>query len=228
MRHRTDTHDNCVPAIMPGRRSYWLQTLFVFVIMLAAVGHNSAFAQQWPFELWHEGKIVLLEGDTLKGLVKYDLQQDMVQYSLSDKKTEAFTARKVLYFEIFDQSVRRYRQFFALPYTTPSQYKAPVFFELLEEGKMTLMAREALEYRTYNSMYYMGGAYSRQVLVYKYFLLEENGEIAEFSGSKNDLLDLMGKKSEEVEKYVKTNHLKYDDKYDLARIVAYYNSLFGT
>jgi hypothetical protein len=196
--------------------------------MLVAGGQNCAFAQKWPFELWHEGKIVLLEGDTLKGLVKYDLQQDMVQYSLSDKKTEAFTARKVLYFEIFDQTVRRYRQFFALPYTTPSQYKAPVFFELLEEGKMTLLAREALEYRTYNSMYYMGAAYSRQVLVYKYFFLEENGNIVEFNGNKNDLLDLMGKKSEEVEKYAKANHLKFDDKYDLARIVAYYNSLFGT
>ena len=45
--------------------------------------------------------------------------------------------------------------------------------------------------------------------------------------NKNDLLDLMGKRSEEVEKYAKTNRLKFDDKYDLARIVAYYNSLFG-
>lgn len=205
-----------------------LRYAWVIGFLLLSACFTSASAQQWPFELWHEGKIVLLEGDTLKGLVKYDLQQDLVQYSINDKKTEAFTARKVLFFEIFDQTVRRYRQFFALPFTTPSQYKAPVFFELLEEGKMTLLARESLEYRTYNSMYYMGAAYSRQVLVYKYFFLGETGEIVEFNGNKNDLLDLMGKKSEDVEKYVKANRLKYDDKYDLAKIVAYYNSLFGT
>jgi hypothetical protein len=186
-----------------------------------------AKAQDWPFELWHDGKIVLLEGDTLKGLVKYDLQQDLVQYNLPDKKIEVFTARKVLFFEIFDNTVHKYRQFFALPFTTPSNYRAPIFFELLEEGKMTLLAREALEYRTYNSSYYLG-SYSRLELVNKYFFMNEDGTITEFNGNRNDLIDLMGKKGEDVEKYIKANRLKYEDKYDFAKIVAYYNSLFGT
>jgi hypothetical protein len=72
------------------------------------------------------------------------------------------------------------------------------------------------------------GSYTRLVLVYKYFFLDEKGNINEFTGNKNDLLDMMKNKSEEVEKYIRTNRLKYDDKYDFARIVAYYNSLFGT
>ncbi|MFZ6010583.1 MAG: hypothetical protein ACOYXT_09565, partial [Bacteroidota bacterium] len=132
----------------------------------------------------------------------------------------------VLFFEIFDSSVHKYRQFYALPFATASGYRAPVFFELLEEGKMTLLTREALEYKTYNSPYYIG-SYSRLVLVNKYFFMQENGDIEEFTGNKNDLLNLMGKKSEEVEKYIKSHRLRFDDKYDLARIVAYYNSLFG-
>ncbi|HEX6227270.1 MAG TPA: hypothetical protein VFZ52_22795 [Chryseolinea sp.] len=184
-------------------------------------------AQQFPSDLWHEGKIVLLEGDTLKGNVKYDLQQDLVQYGIADQRTTAFSARKVLFFEIYDNSVRKYRQFFALPFTTTAGYRAPVFFELLEEGKMTLLSRESVEYRTYSSPYYMG-SYSRLVLVYKYYFLDEKGNILEFTGNKNDLLNLMNKKSDEVEKYIKANKLRYDDKYDFAKIVAYYNSLFGT
>jgi hypothetical protein len=188
---------------------------------------GASIAQNWPFELWHEGKVVLLTGDTLTGLVKYDLQQDLVQYNLPDKKTEAYTARKVLFFEIFDGTVHRYRQFFALPFSTTGNYKAPVFFELLEEGKMTLLSREGIEYRTYNSPYYVG-SYTRQVLVYKYFFLEENGTITEFVGNKSDLLNMMGRRSEDVEKYMKANRLKVDDRYDFVRIVAYYNSLFGT
>lgn len=187
----------------------------------------SVVAQQFPSDLWHEGKIILLEGDTLKGNIKYDLQQDLVQYGVADQRTTAFSARKVLFFEIFDTSVRKYRQFFALPFTTTSGYRAPVFFELLEEGKMTLLSRESVEYRTYSSPYYMG-SYSRLVLVYKYYFLDEKGNITEFTGNKNDLLNLMNKKSEEVEKYIKANKLRYDDKYDFAKIVAYYNSLFGT
>ncbi len=197
--------------------------VFVLLFFLSA----PVVAQQFPSDLWHEGKIILLEGDTLKGNIKYDLQQDLVQYGIADQRTTAFSARKVLFFEIFDTSVRKYRQFFALPFTTTSGYKAPVFFELLEEGKMTLLSRESVEYRTYSSPYYMG-SYSRLVLVYKYYFLDEKGNISEFTGNKNDLLDLMNKKSDEVERYIKANKLKFDDKYDFARIVAYYNSLFGT
>lgn len=187
----------------------------------------SVSAQQFPSDYWHEGKVVLLEGDTLRGNIKYDLQQDLIQYNVANENVTAYSARKVLFFEIFDNSVRRYRQFFALPFSSVSGYRVPVFFELLEEGKMTLLSRESIEYRTYNSPYYMG-SYSRLVLIYKYYFLDEKGNINEFTGNKSDLLELMNKKQEEVEKYMKANKLRYDDKYDLARIVAYYNSLFGS
>lgn len=197
--------------------------LFLLVVVIIALP-GKIHAQQWPSELWHDGKIVLVEGDTLKGQVKYDLQQDLVQYIHRDNRTEAFSARKILFFEIFDNTVRKYRQFFALPYTNSTGYKAPVFFELLVEGKLTLLSRESIEFRTYSSPYYLG-SYSRQVLVYKYFFLDEDGNIKEFTGNKADLLDMMGKKSEDVEKYMKSNRLRYDDKYDFARIVAYYNSI---
>jgi hypothetical protein len=199
------------------------------LFLVVAIGANAQqwSSQQWPMELWHEGKIVLLTGDTLKGKIKYDLSQDLVQYNTPDQRIEAFSARKVLFFEIFDVTVHKYRQFFALPYSATSTYRTPTFFELLEEGKMTLLSREALEYRSYSSPYYVG-SYTRVVLVYKYFFLDENGDITEFIGNKNDLLDLMGPKADEVEKYMKANRLNYDEKYDFAKIIAYYNSLFGT
>lgn len=199
----------------------------VICFLLCLIATATASAQEWPFEYWHEGKVVLVTGDTLRGNVKYDLQQDLVQYEQSNTKPAVFTARKVLFFEIFDRTVNRYRTFYALPFQATQGYKTSIFFELLEEGKMTLLAREGLEYRTYSSAYYFG-SYSRQVLVYKYFFLEENGDIVEFQGNKSDLLSMMGNKSETVEKYIRSNRLKVEEKYDLAKIVAYYNSLFGT
>jgi hypothetical protein len=200
------------------------QLLLPAVILMLSFLPKLTVGQPWPSELWHDGKVVLVEGDTLKGQIKYDLQQDLIQYIYGDKRTEAFSARKILFFEIFDTSIRKYRQFFALPFTNSTGYKAPIFFELLVEGKLTLLARESIEYRTYSSPYYLG-SYSRQILVNKYFFLDEDGNINEFNGSKADLLDLMGKKADDVEKYMKTNRLRYDDKYDFARIVAYYNSI---
>lgn len=194
--------------------------------LLFVLAFHLAQAQHWPFELWHEGKIALASGDTLKGLVKYDLTQDLVQYTFRDQKAEVFTARKVLFFEIFEEAIHKYRRFYALPFTTPNGYRSTIFFELLEEGKMTLLAREFLQYKSYSSPYFVG-SYSRLVLDYKYFFLKEDATIEEFVGNKNDLLDLMGNKAEEVEKYIKANRLKVDDKQDLTRIVDYYNSLFG-
>jgi hypothetical protein len=184
---------------------------------------NLAQAQIWPFELWHEGKLVLVSGDTLKGLLKYDMQQDLVQYAITNNAApEAFTARKVLFFEIFDTSYNIYRRFFALPYSSTPGYKTPVFFELLEEGKLTLLAREFLEYRSSGSMYITG----RMVLSHKYFFMKENGDIEEFSGTKNDLFDMMGKHSDKVEKFIRANRLRFEYREDFTRIIDYYNSLF--
>jgi hypothetical protein len=196
-----------------------------FIFFFLMLVYSQSYSQEWAFELWHDGKIFLTSGDTLKGLVKYDLQQDLVQYELPDVRKDAFTARKVLYFEIFDNTVHLYRKFFALPYNATAGYKTTMFFELLADGKMTLLCREALENRSYSSPYYLG-SYTRIVLVYKYFLLKENGDIVEFTGNKNDLLKLMGKKSDDVEKYIRSNRLKFDEKPDLTNIVNYYNSLF--
>lgn len=195
------------------------------IVALLICGANT-FAQTWPFELWHEGKIVLVQGDTLTGLVKYDLAQDLVQHASKDKVAEVYSARKVTFFEIYDTTVPKYRQFFTLPFATTGAYKAPIFFELLADGKMTLLAREFLETKLVSSAYYYGPSYSKTVLSHRYFFLNEDGSIQEFTGKKNDLLDLFGKKSKEVEKYIKTNKLRFGEKEDMAKIVSFYNSLF--
>jgi hypothetical protein len=196
---------------------------FVLISFLLLFSSLASRAQVWPFELWHEGKMVLTSGDTLRGLLKYDLQQDLVQYTFNNKEAEVFTARKILFFEIFDTSVNHYRRFYALPYASSPGYETPIFFELLEEGKMTLLAREFLEYRSTGSMYVRGIL----VLSHKYFLMQENGKISDFSGKKNDLLNMMGKEGDKVDKFMKTNRLRFEYKEDFARIIDYYNSLFG-
>jgi hypothetical protein len=195
----------------------------IFFLAASCFFSIEGFAQ-WPSELWHSGKIVLNEGDTLHGLVKYDLQQDILQFSVRDQTADAYSARKVLFFEIFDETVNKYRQFFALPYENSSGYRAPIFFELLSEGKLTLLAREFLEYKMYSYPNY-SGSISRLVLTYRFFFLHEDGSIEEFTGDKKDLIDLMGKKGKQVEKYIRTNRLKFPEKLDFARIVDYYNSL---
>ncbi len=186
---------------------------------------NIALAQKFPSEFWHDGKIVLEAGDTLRGNIKYDLQSDLLQFE-KNNKLESYTARKVLFFEIFDKTVKRYRQFYSLPYSSTGGYKAPVFFELLTEGKITLLCREAIEYRSSPSSFSYYGSTNRLVLVFHFFILKDNGSIESFTGKKNDLIYLMGNKGDQVEKYMKTNKIKLDNKYQFASAVEYYNSLY--
>ena len=199
--------------------------LLAGVLMLLTM---PVFSQrEWPSELWHDGKIVLVSGDTLKGMVKYDFQQNLVQCIVNNEQAQIYTARKVLFIEIFDETVHKYRKFFVLPYSNASNYKSPVFFELLEEGNMTLLSREFLEYKTFNSAFW-GASYTQIVQTYYYYLLKEDGTIEDFRGNKNDLIALMGNKGKMVEKYIKAKRLDFDNKYHVAMIVAYYNSLAGT
>jgi hypothetical protein len=198
-----------------------MKLVLFFVVYLFSV---SSFAQTFPFDLWHEGKIVLESGDTIKGSVKYNLQ-DLLQIK-HQSRMESYSARKVVFFEIFDDFYKRYRQFYSLPYSPTGGYKSPTFFESLSEGRITVLTREKIEYRTYSSPYYGYGGYSsRMVLVNIYYLLRENGNIEEFSGRKNDWYALMGQKENDIHDYVKENKLDFDRKYDLKRIIDYYNSL---
>jgi hypothetical protein len=200
-----------------------MKRLILFFLWIISV---SAQAQQFAFELWHEGKVMLETSDTIKGLVKYDIQNDLLQVKVKDQLV-SLTARKVLAFEIFDSTVKRYRLFYSLPYSPNNTYKTPVFFELLSEGKLTLLAREKLEYRTVSSPYYYYGNYTRLVLMNLYYLLKPNGSIEDFVGKKSDWLALMENKESEVREFAKENRLDFENKYELIRIVEYYNSLFA-
>lgn len=200
-------------------KSFIILLLFLLIPLLS-------FAQTFPFEEWHDGKVVLDSGDTLKGAIKYGLD-DLLQVR-HQNKMESFSARKVLLFEFFDQGYKRYRIFYSLPYSTNGSYKSPVFFEVLTEGKITVLSREKVEYRTYGYSPFMYGSYNtRKILVNIYYLLKENGNIQDFSGKRSDWLNLMGNQGDDVLDYAKENKLDFDRKYDLKRIIDYYNSLFN-
>lgn len=191
---------------------------------------SQAFSQEFPSELWHQGKVVLVGGDTLKGKVKYDFENDLVQVDAGGA-LRTYSSKKLFYFEIFDETANSYRYFYSLPYGLQSDYEVPVLFEVLYEGKLTLLSREHLVTEnvtptTYGYYYYPPGpSYTRVKLAYSFYFLEENGTIEYYNLKKKDLLSIFGKRSKEVNQYMKKNNLKHDNLRDLVRITAYYNAI---
>ncbi|TRX61708.1 hypothetical protein FNH22_02710 [Fulvivirga sp. M361] len=198
----------------------------LIIVLLSVSG--VLFGQRFPSELWHDGYVVLIEGDTLKGQVKYDLETDLIQHKFGPQETiNTITARSLSFFEIFDGTANRYRQFYVLPYNVRIDYRAPVIFELIYEGEhLTLLSREKVEYQVTSYPYAVSGTYTRLTLVYTYYFLSPNGGIVMHTGKKNDLLWNMKRKSPQMKKFLKENKIKVDRRSDLIKVVSYYNSLF--
>jgi len=188
-----------------------------------------AFAQSFPSQLWHDGKLVLLDEDTIVGKIKYDFENDLVQINVRNT-IQTYASRKILYFEIFDEMSNNYRYFYSLPYEIQHQYEVPIIFEVLYEGELTLLAREVIvtetvpQYNTFNRPQFYN---TRARLDYKYYFLDKNGTIQLYSMKKSDLLNYMKKRSSQVKQYMRKNNLKHDQRADLFRIVAYYNTLIN-
>jgi len=205
--------------------------------VLGSIFSTMVNAQEFPSEIWHNGKVVLLSEDTITGQLKYDFQNDLVQINVQNI-LQTYSARKILYFQLYDETIKTYRHFYALPYNVQPNYKVPILFEALFEGKLSLLCREEIvtesmpNYNTYPYSYYgyPGNQYynqSRTRLKYTYFFLDQKGEIRMYNLKKNELMSFFPKYQQEVKQYIKKNKLEHDSIRDLVRLTAYYNALLG-
>lgn len=198
------------------------------IILYICFSFSVANAQNFPSDVWHDGKLITIEEDTLRGKIKYDLENDLIQIE-SQRNVYTYGSRKILYFEIFDEYFENYRYFYALPYETSNNYKVPILFEVLYEGQLTLLCREFISTETVPQYNAIGGrsVYSAYKLAYNYYFIAKDGNINQYFLRKKELLNIMKRKSPEIKQFMKNNNLKFDKRGDLVRITAYYNSLLG-
>ncbi|WKV11045.1 hypothetical protein [Marivirga harenae] len=214
----------------------FLKTVNVKVVVFCTISlflfSSTSLSQNLPQEMWHPGFIVLDSEDTLQGKIQYDFESNLVQYTTS-KTVKTFTSQKILFFKIHCQFFKRVRLIYSIPYELKGRVKTPVFFEILEEGKITLMAREYVTIennnRFGNPMYRTRGGFGRrEILTYDYFLLTDDGEIHKFSEKKKDLMPFFGKLEPQMKDYIKDKRLKVDRQGDLVIIMNYYNELVSS
>jgi len=200
------------------------------IIILLAGFLSKGLTQELPNEMWHPGVIVLNDGDSIRGNIQYDFKTNLVQLA-TEGQVKAFSSQQLLSVSFHGQYFKRFRYFYALPFSINGSVDVPVFFEILEEGPITLMSREYVVVQNnnnYNSPFYRGTPRtlnSRSILSYDYFFLTGDGRIVQYSEKKKDLLSFFGRYQNEVEKYMRKNKLRYDRQLDLIKITNYYNEL---
>jgi len=187
---------------------------------------------QFPSQIWHKGTLFLTDGSSVNGLVKYDLETNLVQ--LQEETVNTFSASNVTSFDIFDENYKGIRKFYSLPYALNGGYETPIFFEVLTQGEhIALLCREyiATDTRGINNWAGMGmnpfwgpQNVSGFRLAFTYYFLK-NGRMERYSGKKKDLFDLLPGYDEDLDLYMRKNRLEHDQRGDLLRIAAYYNEL---
>ena len=176
-------------------------------------------------EEWHEGEVVLSGGEKIRGLIKYNMDNNTIQLQAAGSNdVYALSAQKIVSFNFIDKLSEVYRQFYSLPYDIMNNnYKAPTIFEVVIQGPLTLLTREKIETRTRTFNGYR--SYSRPELIYTYYFLDNKDKISEYSGRKKDIEPFLHPTQEKVQEYIKEERLKTDRRTDLAKITIYYNQL---
>ena len=206
-----------------------MRKLYFLLLLLS----NYGLAQQFPSDIWHKGILVTNEGDTIEGDLKYDFESQSIQLD-NGETLKAFNVNNLFFFEIYDNTIRDYRQFYSLMYEVGYEYSVPVLFEMMIEGKISLLLRERIVAETnqsYFPSYYSYGimpsfsnnyGYVNKVK-YDYFFLTDDGKIHMFKGRKKDILALMEDKYTVMKEYISKTKISLKKMSDIARVVNYYN-----
>ena len=102
----------------------------------------------------------------------------------------------------------------------------PVFFEVLTEGDRTLLSKTHVSVKepTYNDKFDMGNRDTRILRKTEYYYAEGN-VVSEVPSSKKKFLATFGKRSDEIEQYIRTHRLSLNQGIHLRLIYEYYNDL---
>ncbi len=193
-------------------------------------------AQEYSTDVWHEGKVILRTGDTLKGEIKYDLAENLLQYKFGNRIV-TLTPKKTKGFIIHDKILARRRVFMVYGYNPYSSYKPLLYFEVLVKGKLTLLARESVFVETLPQFDYFTNTtfYStRRMVDYSYFFLkksrkkDEEFKILEYTEKKKQLLEVMSAREEQIKEYLKEKKVAYGTREGLIMVVNYFNSLLDS
>ncbi len=81
------------------------------------------------------------------------LRQLLDHAAENDYGVPAFNVNNLFFFEIYDETIRDYRQFYSLLYEVGYNYNVPVLFEMMIEGKLSLLLRERIVAETTQSYF---------------------------------------------------------------------------
>lgn len=169
------------------------------------------------FEDWVEGSVKLKSGKAFDGVkLKYDQVADELMF-LDQAGKEMLFVEPVVEFTMDKKTFR-------IGYPATDGASPESYYEVLVEGKTELLKRtskKVIEEAAYNAATKVKTIRSNE----SYYVTASNLSLTKVKKDKKSLLAALPDKSAELEAYVKSNRLDLRQEQDMAKLIAYYNSL---
>lgn len=194
---------------------------------------------------WSVGEVILTDGDTLKGGVSYYFHKELIQVKDIDGLIRTFSPVNVARFRVFNeqrQEFQTFRPFLYAPNPEEPTFKTPTFFEVVTEGKYTLIKRSSYVIRNLDPIpaYTTRGQYYEPYPVTRktsdlnsyqlarlnaYYLYTPENEIIPLRHPKKNLEELYRDKSAPMKAFIRRRNLSYKNPVALTHVVQYFNHL---
>jgi hypothetical protein len=200
-----------------------------FISWLFFISSLSAFAQAEPdLEKWNPGYLVTKEEDTLYGPIVVNYANDLIQIN-EENTVKTYGANQISMVYVKENTSGLERYIYAFRFHPFSDFKPHKLFEMLFSGKSAcLLSREMLVTETvpmYDNFTYRTYYTTRTRLSSEFFIMFPDEKVKAISGSKKELLLLLGDKKEALKKFISDNKLSPANKEDLVKIILEYNKL---
>ncbi len=167
------------------------------------------FAQEFSSDYWHQGTIVLKQGDTIQGPLKYNLSQNILLFQKKERYV-SYNCSQVLAFSFFDVLDSIPRHFSSQQVFINEQYQIEMFFELLLVGNQNLFGRERIQLSRQAAMASQGFLIPDYELGFDYYYLSQSGlYLQPIRNTRKGLYALFGKYKDEMKSFMKSHKIHY-------------------
>lgn len=181
-------------------------------------------AQEIPSDFWHRGNVYQCEGDTISGLINYDLNRELIQFK-NDSISRIYTVKNIDGFSIEDTIYHDHREFLVYEREIREDVLVRNFFQYETTYKdYELLSREILVHTAKGSIINTGFSSDHRDVSYAFFLFKEN-TLYPIDVNKRSLLELFEGKEEQILNYMKVNKVRLSSRQDVVNLFEYYKTL---
>ncbi|PKV67432.1 hypothetical protein [Pontibacter ramchanderi] len=172
---------------------------------------------------WAKGTLTLKNGTVYQGIdLMYDQVKDAIVFRTQKGEVkellEPVQEFKIGYIESNKQMERTFRSGY-----TGEGLSANAFLEVLADGQVSLLKRTSK--KIFDRKHYSSATIDREVQASEDYYIAVGDKAVKVKKTKNSLLTAIPDKKDYLETYIKSNALNLREDRDMAKLVAYYNSL---